>query len=94
MKKPALVISFLCIIILFLSVVQVVVSSKLSTTGVVLGNLDDAINAYKKNNEVLSEKLLSASSYSHIASAAATIGFVSTKSHVYLTSPLPLAIRQ
>lgn len=94
MKKPIFFMASIIFTVVFLSVVQIVVSSSLSTKGVSLGKLEDEKGAYKKENALLKEKLLLASSYAHIASEAGTLGFVRSKAQVYLTSPLPLAFRQ
>lgn len=94
MKKPKLFIATLVIIMIFLSVVQVVVSNSLSTTGQMLGKLDKEIQSYKKENTLLKEKLLSVSSLTNVASEAAHLGFVENKSNVFLTAPLPLAVKQ
>lgn len=94
MKKPILFVLFIIGTVFILSIVQVVVSNSLSTKGVSLGKLEDEKGAYKKENTLLKEKLLLASSYTNIASSAGTLGFVRSKAQVYLTSPLPLAFRQ
>lgn len=94
MKKPISFITFLTSTILILSVVQVMVSNRLSTTGTMLGNLQDGIKDYKTQNTLLSEKLLSISSFEYIASRAAELGFTHEKSSVALTDPLPLAVKQ
>ncbi len=94
MKKPISFITFLTSTILILSVIQVVVSNRLSTTGAALGNLQDEILQYKTQNAFLSEKFLSISSFEYIASKAAELGFAQEKSSVVLTYPLPLAVKQ
>lgn len=94
MKKPIFFVASIIFIVVFLSIIQIVVSSNLSTKGVSLGKLEDEKSAYKKENALLKEKLLLASSYTYIASEAGTLGFVRSKAQVYLTSPLPLAFRQ
>lgn len=94
MKKPIFFMAAIIFTVVLLSVVQIVVSSSLSTKGVSLGKLEDEKNVYKKENALLKEKLLLVSSYTHIASEASTLGFVRSKAQVYLTSPLPLAFRQ
>lgn len=94
MKKTGFFITGLILIILFLSIVQVVVSNRLSTAGVELGRLQDEIKEYKNDNAIVLEKLLSFSSLTHIADVAKGEGFVNNKSYVLVTSPLPLALRQ
>ena len=80
-------------IIIVLTIVHVVVSNMLSTTGIELDNLQTDLTKYKKENTILQEQILQASSLDHIASAAATLGFVSEKSPVVIDAPLPLAKR-
>lgn len=94
MKKPFLFLGSLFLLILLLSVVQVIVSNRLSTTGMALGKLQDDISQYKKENAILREKVLVASSLDHIASAAAELGFTQTKSYVFLSAPLPIALQR
>lgn len=94
MKKPFLFLGSLFLLILLLSVVQVVVSNRLSTTGTTLGKLQDDISQYKKENAILREKVLIASSLDHIASSAAELGFAQTKTHVFLSTPLPIALQR
>lgn len=93
MKKPISFITFLTCTIVILSVVQVVVSNRLSTTGTALGNLQDEIQQYKTQNAFLSEKFLSLSSFEYIASKAAELGFTQKTASVVLTYPLPLAVK-
>lgn len=88
------IIQVLFLFIVILSVVQILISSRLSTTGIVLGKLENSLKNYNQQNEQLREKLLVASSLTQIASSAATLGFVSEKSQVVLTGSLPIAIRE
>lgn len=79
MKKPILFIVLIITIIVSLSIVQVTVSNNLSTTGVELAKIEEKITQYKKENALLQEKLLIASSLDTIASKAAGMGFVEEK---------------
>ena len=94
MKRSISFLTFLIGIIIFLSVVQVMVSSRLSTTGAEIGKLQEEIKKYEKENSILSENLLLTTSLTTIASNAAEIGFIETKSQFFLTTPLPLAVKQ
>lgn len=94
MKKPFLILGFLFTIIVILSLAHVVVSNSLSTTGIVLSKLQKQIDRYKKENSLLAENVLMQSSFTEIASRAAEMGFVHAKSHVYLSSPLPIAVHR
>ncbi len=93
MKKAVTFITLVIGIIFVLSIIQIVVSNKLSTTGIVLGGLQDQIKTYKTENTLLAQQLLVLSSYNTIASSAADLGFITSKSPIVLSAPLPLAIR-
>ncbi len=93
MKKPAIFITFLGLIVIFLTIVQVVVSNRLSTTGNNLWKLEEEVAYYEKQNAVLKEELLTVSSLNNIASTAGQLGFVEDKSQIFLSAPLPLAVR-
>lgn len=94
MKKSNLFLSAVIFTIIFLSVVQVVISNRLSTSGIELSKLNEQIKSYKKENYILSEKLLIATSLTKIASNASRIGFVDKSEHVYLNTSLPLAVKR
>ena len=72
---------------------QVIISNSLSTTGITLAKLEKELALYKKENILLQEKVLHISSLTHIASVASELGFVQEKSQVYLSTPLPLAVK-
>ncbi len=94
MKKPLLLIIFFIGIIMALSTVQVGTSSKLSTTGIELEKLQAQINQYKKENMILEEKVLEASALINVSKKAKELGFVQSKSQIYLSNPLPFALKQ
>lgn len=94
MKKPVFIITFFVISIVSLWVTQVVISNRLSTTGIELEKIQSEIAKYKKENTLLEEKVLAASSLLNISKKAKALGFVESKSQVYLNNPLPLALNQ
>ncbi len=94
MKKTGLYIKAISLTLLGLCIVQIVVSNRLSTTGIALSKLEEKIQSYKEENAVLKEKLLITSSFTTIASSASTLGFVNTKSQYILGSYIPIALRQ
>lgn len=94
MKKPLLLIIFFIITIITLSIIQVGTSSKLSTTGIELEKLQSQIDQYKKENMILEEKVLEASALINVSKKAEALGFVQSRSHIYLSSPLPFALNQ
>lgn len=81
-------------LVIILAVVQVVVSNSLSTRGVGLDSLDQQVALYKKDNALVKEKLLKISSLDYVASSAARIGFVEEKSRIFVSSSLPIAVKQ
>lgn len=92
--KPSILIKIVICFVAILSIVQIAVSNRLSTTGIVLGKMEDELRLYTEENSLLKEKVLLASSLIHLASSAAELGFVQEKSQMVLIQPLPLAIKQ
>lgn len=93
MKKPLLIVVLFILIIIGLSVVRVLLTNRLSTTGIELENLQAKVEMYKKENTLLEEKVLDASSLLTLSKKAKSLGFVESKSQIFLTNPLPLALR-
>lgn len=93
MKKPLVFIGFNIAIIIALSLVQVIVSNNISTTGIELGKLQQEIDTLKKKNAVLHEEVLISSSLTTIASHAAEMGFEDSKTPIVLSNDVPLARR-
>lgn len=93
MRRTVRFFSVILIVIVFLSIVQVVVSNRIATTGVTLSKLSEEVGAYRKQNAILREEILFSSSLMHIASEAANLGFVQAESEFVLTSLPPLARR-
>lgn len=75
-------------------VFQVVASNRLSTTGIELEKIQSELAKYKKENAILEEKVLAASSLMNISKKAKELGFVESKSQVYINNPLPLALNR
>lgn len=93
MRKPILIISILIIITVTLFGVRAVVSNKLSTSGISLGETQEEIGRYQTENAFLKEKILSVSSLSYVSSAAAKLGFSKSKSNFAVKTALPIARR-
>ena len=93
MKRSLYLFSSLVTVIITLTIIHVVVSNMLSTTGIELEKLQTDLVKYKKENGIIQEQVLDQSSLSHIASAAATMGFINEKTPVVIEAPLPLAKR-
>lgn len=93
MKRPVFIITTLLFIVVALSVVRVTMENNLSTTGIEFAHLQQEVDDYKKQNELLKERYLEASSFTNIEKKAKELGFVPAKSHTYLESSVPLALR-
>ena len=86
MKRHKITItSALFLIIVLLSIIQAVVSNRLSTSGIVLGKIEEEIRYYKTENASLAEGFFLATSLNNIASRASVLGFVKEKSPLVLT---------
>lgn len=94
MKKPTIFIMCVILTVTFLSIVQVAISNRLSTTGLALSKIEEERTYYKRQNSLLEEKFLLTSSLINVASQASELGFIENKSEMFLTTPLPLAVRQ
>lgn len=87
-------ISFFLFSIIALSVVRVGVVNSISTTGEELATLETQIKDVKKQNTILEEQYLALSSLTNIEEKAKQLGFIEAKSQLYLSTPLPLALKQ
>lgn len=86
--------SALFLIIVLLSIIQVIVSNRLSTSGIILGKIEEEIRNYKTENIALAEGFFYATSLNNISSRAAVLGFVKEKSPLILTASDVVAVRQ
>jgi cell division protein FtsL len=91
MKRTRLLIGSIFGLVIFLSVVQVTASNRISTTGIELAKLQNELRDVKRQNTLLREKILSQSSLTEIASKAGELGFVEAKNTVFISHPLPIA---
>ena len=95
MKKPALIITFLIVLIIVLSVINAVVHNRLSTSGVFVGELEEQISFYKTQNAILSEEFLTSSSLTNIADRASELGFTNKNQPLLvLKTSKPLAVKR
>lgn len=94
MKRPVAVIIFIFVTIIGLGIAQISMANQISTTGAELADLQREVDIYERENTVLEEELLQASSFTNIAEKAKKLGFVESKTQVSLTAPLPLALKQ
>ena len=94
MRKYIITIASLVGCIIVLSLVQAIISSAYATGGITLDDMNNQISNLQKQNIALEEKVDSLSSFTHIASVAASIGFVEDTTQIVIGTPQPLALRQ
>ena len=92
--KKSVIILFITATIILLSIAQTILSNMLSTSGVPMSKINKELQAYKTENTQIREKLFLRSSLINIASKAAELGFVESKSEFVLKTSMPLAVRQ
>lgn len=94
MRRPVYLLTGMCITILGLGIAQVSLSNQLSTAGVELAKVQQQVDNYKRENTILEEEVLAASSFTNISAKAEKLGFIEAKTNISLTNPLPLALKQ
>ena len=94
MKKPALFIGFLILVILILSIVRIYISNGVSTSGIVLGKIEEETQNYKLENSLLSEKLYTLASLTEIDSKAESMGYTDKRSDYVISSQQSVALKQ
>ena len=93
MKKTAVFVTIILLIVIVLSIAQVSVANMISTKGIELSKMQQTIKEYKRKNALMKEKILLQSSFTEIASKAGELGFVPSKANMYLSTNPPLAKR-
>lgn len=76
---------------ILLAVVKISVENAFSTSGIQYGMTQQKIQVLSKENMILREKLYTQSSLTHIASAAATLGFEPNGKVMAVSSIRPVA---
>jgi hypothetical protein len=94
MKKPALLIMSLTILIIVLAIVRTFVANNISTSGVVLGKIEEKVEQYKLENSILAEQLYSMSSLTNISQKAYDLGYGDETSDLVLTQNKTVALKQ
>lgn len=94
MKKHSLIIGILLFTILVLSVVRIFISNNVSTSGVVLGKIQEDIDKYKFQNSIIAEKLYLTASLTNISNKAYDSGYIDSKKELVLNKQVPVAIKQ
>lgn len=93
MRKKRVVLFIIVGVFIALSLVQVVLSNSLSTTGIALSRLENEVARYQRLNSMLRETILTETSLTKIASSAATFGFLQQSSQIVIDSSIPIAAR-
>ncbi len=91
MKKPVYILLILFVAIGVLTAVRSVVSSRITTSGLELGKIQDETSLYKTQNVLLKEKIFSLSSLTHVSEAASKVGFVESKATFAVSGERPIA---
>ncbi len=94
MKKAVLSILVLVLIVFGLSLVRIYISNQVSTSGVVLGQIDAQIDSYKMENIQLAQNLYEKASLTNIAEQAQKQGFVEQKTDFVINGQVPVAYKQ
>ena len=94
MKKSIVIIAILLVAVLALSIVRIYICNQISTSGVVLDQVQSESDSYKMQNILLSQKLYSESALTNIAEQAVKKGFVSQGLDFVLNNQIPLAFKQ
>ena len=94
MKKHKFLLFFLIFTVITLGLVKIIISNGMTTSGTVLGQLNEKVTNYQVENTLLAEKVLNYTSFDNISLKADKLGFVNKKISMSLTSVLPIAIKQ
>jgi hypothetical protein len=94
MKKQVLLIGTLVLIVFGLSIIRIYISNQVATSGVMLGQIQQQVDAYKMQNMLLAENLYTKSSLTNIAQEASNEGYVEQKTDFVLNGQVPVAYKQ
>jgi hypothetical protein len=94
MKRYILIVSFVCVIIVGLLLVEITLSNQIATTGDQLLTIENKTDDLKNQNLIIQQQVLQASSLTTINQKATAMGFVQDTTPVYITTPLPLALNR
>lgn len=82
----------LLILVVLLEGVQVYLSNRIAGTSIEVAQLQEKIGKLDEKNVSLKSELLTYSSFEHIASRAAELGFIENKNQdISLSAPIPVA---
>ena len=87
MKKPVLFLVILGVVIVGLLLVNITISNTLSTSGIAIDDMQTKLSLLQHQDTLMEEKILKLSSYTRIASQAATLGFAPEMKEVTFSDP-------
>lgn len=93
MKKPFFILAMLFLTIGILFGARSFASTRITTSGLELGEIQEQTSYYKTQNAILREKIFSLSSLNHVSETAEKVGFVESKSTFAVGGARPIAIR-
>ncbi|HYM65345.1 MAG TPA: hypothetical protein VES68_02580 [Candidatus Sulfotelmatobacter sp.] len=94
MKKWSKVIGILILIVVILATVKIYISNGVATSGIVLEKVEQEEDAYRLENSLLSEKLYTDSSLTHINEKAELLGYADKRSDYVISSQQSVALKQ
>lgn len=94
MKKYLIIIVILLIVAGILEIVDLSLANKISAESLNAGGLSQKILTLDEENSMLESKVLQYTAFEEVASRAATLGFVESKSQISLYEDLPVAINR
>jgi cell division protein FtsL len=94
-KKPFFKLAkVLVFLVLFLALVQVYISHRLTTAGKLVGETEAKTEQVRQENEIIQEEIDQEGSLTVVAERAEELGFRPAKEIVYLTPETPVALNR
>jgi len=94
MKKYIVIIVILVICAGTLEIIDLLLANRVSAESLNAGELSQKILKLDEENSMLESKVLQYTAFEEVASRAATLGFVESKSQISLYEDLPVAINR
>ena len=80
-------------LVISLSIGKAILQNTLSTSGIYLGEIEQETSAYKTENAILSEEVLTVSSLTNIMEKAKESGFTGENALMVINTSRPLAVK-
>lgn len=94
MKKYIFIVSILALTALVLEAVSLSQANKVAAESLEAGKLTEKITTLEEENSSLQSKIFEYTSFDSVASRAAELGYIETKSSISLYDELPIAINR